>query len=206
MNGNTILDAMEYVGDDLIDGYFRLRAKYIERKPRRSLKVRWMSLAAACLAAVILGTYGVQYIPKRYDLEYEDSRQQGAWKPRNMWIYYVDQNNEIKRERVRLDVPTIRNRIITWKHLNGIGDEVWVMNTGYSRNDVKRGEDGSFIWDETVETQRTARITLSDDIKEYDGYELLLEALKKTEMQFADECEITLKTKNHKKWGEPNGN
>jgi hypothetical protein len=122
-----------------------------------------------------------------------------------MWIYYVDQNNEIKRERVRLDVPTIRNHIITWKHLNGIGDEVWVTNTGYSRNDVKRGEDGSFIWDETVETQRTARITLSDDIKEYDGYELLLEALKKTELQFADECKITLKPKNHEKWGDSNG-
>lgn len=205
MNGNIILDAMDYVGDDLIDDYFRLRAQYESKKKRPWTRARWASLVAACLAAVILGTYGVQYIPKRYDLEYEDSRQQGAWKPRNMWIYYVDQNNEIKRERVRLDVPTIRNRIITWKHLNGIGDEVWVTNTGYSRNDVKRGEDGSFIWDETVETQHTARITLSDDIKEYDGYELLLEALKKTELQFADECEITLKPKNHEKWRDSNG-
>lgn len=206
MNGNIILDAMDYVGDDLIDDYFRLRAQYESKKKRPWTRARWASLVAACLAAVMLGTYGVQYIPKRYDLEYEDSRQQGSWKPRNMWIYHVDQNNEIKRERVRLDVPTIRNRIITWKHLNGIGDEVWVTRTRYKQNNVKRGEDGLLIWDETVDEIRvTAYITLSDDIKEYDGYELLLEALKKTELQFADECEITLKPKNHEKWGDSNG-
>lgn len=206
MNGNIILDAMDYVGDDLIDDCFRLRAQYESKKKRPWTRARWASLVAACLAAVMLGTYGVQYIPKRYDLEYEEGRQQAFLKEDTVWIYYVNQDRKIKRERVYLERPTMQNRLIVWKHLNGIGDEVWVTRTRYKQNNVKRGEDGLLIWDETVDEIRvTAYITLSDNIKEYDGYELLLESLRKTELHFADECEITLKPKNHEKWGDSNG-
>ena len=199
MNGELILDAMDYVGDDLLDEYFALRGKYEARKAKKlRTKRRWISLAAACLAAVMIGTYAAQYIPKEYDLEYEDSQggAVAAMAERNVWIYYVNQNNKIKRERVRLK-PTIRNRFTVWKHLNGIGDEVWLMKASSIRNDVKRRDDGSLIWDENVETRVTAYITISENIKEYEGYEDLLKSLEKTMLECADECRIIFKD-NHK--------
>lgn len=196
MNGNMILDAMEYVGDDLIDEYFCLRSKYEKEKKQRWSKRHWATLVAACLAVVVVGTYAVQYIPKKYDLDYMlqteyDEMARGAPLSENKWIYYINDYGLMRRERVYFENPVLANIFITWKHLNGIGDDVKLLSSKTISNRIDPAEYGGAIGQYPPDCFISI-VSISKSIKKYDNWERMVDSLRKTLLKDCDSCQIVL--------------
>lgn len=134
----------------------------MRKKP--SFRIALVAVIAALLAlSLLLGAAAIAFIPKTYDLDYEIPKQENASKVTQ--IYYLSENGKIKRQSVLLP-PTEQNVFMTWKHLNGLGDEVQLLDVTY--DDVANWS-GSYI-----------TVQLSTALREHSDSEVLLDSLQKT--------------------------
>lgn len=134
----------------------------MRKKP--SFRITLVATIAALLAlSLLLGAAAIAFIPKTYDLDYEIPKQENASKVTQ--IYYLSENGKIKRQSVLLP-PTEQNVFLTWKHLNGLGDEVQMLDVVYE--DVANWS-GSYI-----------TVQLSTALRNHPNSEALLDSLQKT--------------------------
>ena len=134
----------------------------MRKKP--SFRITLVATIAALLAlSLLLGAAAIAFIPKTYDLDYEIPKQENASKVTQ--IYYLSENGKIKRQSVLLP-PTEQNVFLTWKHLNGLGDEVQMLDVVYE--DVANWS-GSYI-----------TVQLSTALRDHPNSEALLDSLQKT--------------------------
>lgn len=200
-----IVDAISCIDGDLIERYITmkdmLRRTRARRKKHRILK--WSALLAACLIVVISVTFMIPYIPVRYDLNYRYGGENGQeiyTLESNVWVYYVD-GSDVKRERVTLPCNA-ENIFITWKYLNGIGDDVElidyeIVNSGTESTSESEGEGVAVC--EQGDTF-VLNITVSETIRSYGSgadYENLIASLKKSMTDYSkidfDEVRLILK-------------
>ncbi|MBO5380296.1 MAG: hypothetical protein J6A90_08215 [Clostridia bacterium] len=194
MNKNLMVDCISNIDDDIVQKYFYMRQKSKENhfKQNKLVVIKWSSIVAACLILVFVCTFIVQqYIPIKYELNYSyiGANGQEIYIPdSNVWVYYVDGTN-VKKERVTLPCST-ENIFITWKHLNGIGDDVELLECKITSNGNEYVTD--FIGKEVVNYDQgdyfLFDITISEKLKEYDNvnYEKLILSLKKSMTEFSN--------------------
>ncbi|MBQ1232695.1 MAG: hypothetical protein IIX86_04100 [Clostridia bacterium] len=160
MNEQKFTDLLGHIDPALI-------ARAEESVPMRkkpSFRITLVAVIAALLAlSLLLGAAAIAFIPKTYDLDYEIPKQENASKVTQ--IYYLSENGKIKRQSVLLP-PTEQNVFMTWKHLNGLGDEVQLLDVTY--NDAANWS-GSYI-----------TVQLSTALREHSDSEALLDSLQKT--------------------------
>lgn len=204
MNEFVLVDAIGCLGADLLEEHLEKKEKLRGRvrKQKKMQLFRWAAAAAACFLLIVSASIGYQYIPTRYELDYSYIGSNGEninIADENVWIYYVD-GTGIKRERVTVPC-TAENVFITWKHLNGIGDEVKLI----SFKIVSNGIESSFeLMGENVTSYKpgdwfAVNITISENIKNYGHggkYDALMQSLKRSMTEYSgidfDEVNIIL--------------
>ena len=168
-----------------------LVARAEQRVPARRKPIFKVALVAAVLAALLAVSLAiaVPFIPITPDLDYATSPESGdetAFKERNVWIWYVNENGKQKREYVRLPGDA-DNVFLTWAYLCGLDED----DALYA---------ASFSVDETQ--AKHATLILSTTLRSHPDAEGLLNSLQKTfakyygmpkanvEVLFVDEIEV----------------
>ena len=182
---DTLLDAIGALDGDLIDGYFIMRQRLIRKKSARRVAPRRIIAAiAACLAVVMLASYGFSYVPTEYNLEHlnkvVDSNERNIIK-KNIWVYYVNDLGLINRERVKTSGLT-NERFELWKYMNGIGNDVKLLDHVTTNNNINvYDENGKKIGETSVENMEyKLNLTVSKEIMNYENAQKLLRCLEKT--------------------------
>ena len=164
MNEQKFTDLLGHIDPALI-------ARAEESVPMRKKPIFRRALIAAVAAMLVLALCAslvvIPFIPTTLGLDYLTSPSDGtdiAFKEQNAWIYYVKDGKQ-KREYVRLPGDT-QNVFMAWKHLNGLGDEVELLDVTY--DDVANWS-GSYI-----------TVQLSTALREHSDSEALLDSLQKT--------------------------
>lgn len=121
--------------------------------------------AALLLLSTLLSAAAIAFFPKTYDLDYEISKHEHANKIAQ--IYYAE-DGKIKRQSVLLP-PTAENVFMTWQHLNGLDDEVALIEIAST--------EGAY-------PDREVIMTLSTELRDHPNSEELLHSLQKTFAQF----------------------
>ena len=178
MTDKIWLKATGEIEDRYIENY--LLAKERVKKKAKSIKFKTWGAIAACLAVVMLASYGVSYIPKKEYVfrSYGDT----SIIQHDIWVYYVGSHNVMLRERVRYySGPGFEPRFMLWKEYNNIGDDVEIVKYNLEGQDLFIDKTGNVARrlpasDEYLEYY----ITISNDILNYPNHEMLLEALEKT--------------------------
>jgi hypothetical protein len=205
MNVCVLADAISWLDADMLEQHLKKKGlwKIQSTKQKKTNVISWVAAVVASLLLVTSLGIGYQYIPTRYELDYSYTGNNGeevGVLDENVWIYYVD-GSGVKRKRVTLPC-TAENVFITWKHLNGIGDDVKlicyeIVSNGTERPTQIAGED---VIGYTPGDRFTANITVSKTIENYgqgSGYNKLLETLKRSMTSYSnidfDEVNIILK-------------
>jgi hypothetical protein len=193
LNKELLMDAVGMLDDELITNHLRMRERLQKRKA-----VAWKrsSLVAACLAVVMLISYGASYIPKTYETDYQppdrNHEHHVAYsepKQKSYWVYYVNDLGLIQRERVKMYGD---EWFLVWKELNGIGDDLQILKSERTgRIPIFYTEDGD-LEGYSIGVHYIWTVTLSDDLTEYDHYEKRLKSLFKTMRAVSDADEIRL--------------
>lgn len=187
------MDAVGMLDDELITNHLRMRERLQKRKA-----VAWKrsSLIAACLAVVMLISYGASYIPKTYETDYQPPYQnphhmaEVVEKPKFYWVYYVNDLGLIQRERVK----TMHGAewFTVWKELNDIGDDVQIVNSETTGNIPIYYDENGDLQGYSIGAYYIWTVTLSSDLIKYDHYEKRLKSLFKTMRSVSDADEIRL--------------
>ena len=165
------------------------------KMPKKRVRRR-MVVISLCLILLLLCIYGVQYIPKSYEDELGGeplSRAPGvAYAASYHWVYYVNDFGWMCRERVKFEPRVSTTLFDVWKYLNGVGDDVEIidtvsMDTRYDRE--KYGEVAEIMYGHVASI---VVITFSKSIQKYENYEKLLDSYRKTLLQFNDGVQILL--------------
>lgn len=210
-----MLDAISFLDADLIAEHLDKKQSLTAAKKKKTMILKCSSLAAA-VAMICLGAIAIQMIPVRLDLDYsyvdnstfypvvqgitlENYQKYSTsyfpiddhvycishcYANGTHWIYYK-QKNRIKKKLVYLPCSSY-NFFLAWKKLNGIGDEVQLLDYECTGNEVYGQEE--FMGRPTLVVLKQAdtiyyNITLSENIKNYasgEQYDQLIESLKKT--------------------------
>lgn len=195
MNAVLLAEAMDHIDSDLIERYFRTKERMSDgfRKKRKKTVKRWL-LAAACLLLAMGITYGISYVPVTPDIDYEyDESQMVARIKSNVWIYYVGPLGTMHRERVKI-YGNMDCRFEAWKQLNGLGEEVRLVERIYEDNYIQMYDENG-VWQGVTtpeDFQITEHLTVSAEIRNYKNYERLLRSLELTVLDCADICYITV--------------
>ena len=172
------LKATGEIEDRYIENY--LLAKEKAKKKAKSIKFKTWGAIAACLAVVMLTSYGVSYIPKKEYVFRDNTDLSKA--QHDIWVYYVGSHNVMLRERVRYySGPGFEPRFMLWKEYNNIGDDVEIVEYNLEGQELFIDKTGNVARrlpasDEYLEYY----ITISNDILNYPNHEMLLKALEKT--------------------------
>ena len=172
------LKATGEIEDRYIENY--LLAKEKAKKKAKSIKFKTWGAIAACLAVVMLTSYGVSYIPKKEYVFRDNTDLSKA--QHDIWVYYVGSHNVMLRERVRYySGPGFEPRCMLWKEYNNIGDDVEIVEYNLEGQELFIDKTGNVARrlpasDEYLEYY----ITISNDILNYPNHEMLLKALEKT--------------------------
>ena len=190
MTDKIWLKATGEIEDRYIENY--LLAKEKAKKKAKSIKFKTWGAIAACLAVVMLASYGVSYIPKKhYELGTHDTDKNCAIQPLDVWVYYVGPFDMMLRERVRLYPERISGGFeacfVAWKDYNNIGDDVELLENRTEGQTVIVNELGDRVRIRVPGEVLHCYMTVSNDILNYPNHEMLLEALEKT---FANDTHI----------------
>ena len=154
MTDKIWLKATGEIEDRYIENY--LLAKEKAKKKAKSIKFKTWGAIAACLAVVMLASYGVSYIPKKEYVFRDNTDLSKA--QHDIWVYYVGSHNVMLRERVRYySGPGFKPRFMLWKEYNNIGDDVEIVEYNLEGQEL-------FI-DKTGNVAR--RLPASDEYLEY---------------------------------------
>ncbi|MBQ8356301.1 MAG: hypothetical protein IJX39_00675 [Clostridia bacterium] len=179
MSGDRIMEAIGYIGDDLVEKHLSMRASL---RQRGTVPLLWRRrlLAVACAAVLLFGglvgyqaylSYGVEYT-----VHVDAGSEEKTVLKRNTPIYYVSASGRIRRSSVRM-YGGYMDKFVVWRHLNGIGDEVTVTVKHYDGGALY---DGTRLIGSTSGGYRVSVMTVSANIKEYGHYEKLMRSLEKT--------------------------
>ena len=194
MNQKVFNNALNHIDADIVENYLikkeQNQSMNTKRKPMRLAK--W-GVVVACLSILVVAATVQQYIPQNYNLEYIYTDAEGRevyTASKNVWIYYVDENDRSARERVTLPANP-QNLFITWKHLNDIGEDVVLLKCQITSN----GEESEITYDgKTIVNYQAGNyfvlnIVVSKNITEYipkAQYEETFESLKKTFTKYSN--------------------
>ena len=181
MRKELLLDALGCLEGELVREHLENKRKFAKRA--KTVWIKYVALAA-CVALLLGAVLAVPWIPTRYNLdyashEYKDYNAVVKYDDHRYWIYYVNEKGSIRRERVELDVPSMENRLLVWRHLNGVGDGVEIELI-YHGGDVARVGD------------RTLEIAVTRNLTRFPHYEALAESLVKTFEGNYDAVSLTL--------------
>lgn len=114
---------MSDIDDDLLLGAI----KPVPARKKPAFKAILIAAVLTLLVGALLLT--IPFIPKTYELEYQQSDQSTGqdYPQRSVRIYFTDPNGAQKNQYVRLPA-CVENVFLTWKHLNGIGDEAVLID------------------------------------------------------------------------------
>lgn len=192
LNKEILMDAVGMLDDDLITNHLRMRERLQKRKA-----VAWKrgSLIAACLAVVMLITYGASYIPKTYETDYQPPYRNphlmsySEPKQKSYWVYYVNDLGLVQRERVKMYGG---EWFLVWKELNGIGDDVQLVKSETTEHIPIYYDENGDLQGASMGVYRIWTVTLSIGLTKYDHYEKRLKSLFKTMRAVSDANEIRL--------------
>ena len=192
LNKELLMDAVGMLDDELITNHLRMR----ERLQKRKI-VAWKrsSLIAACLAVVMLISYGVSYIPKTYETDYQPPYRNphlmsySEPKQKSYWVYYVNDLGLVQRERVKMYGG---EWFLVWKELNGIGDDVQLVKSETTEHIPIYYDENGDLQGASMGVYRIWTVTLSIGLTKYDHYEKRLKSLFKTMRAVSDADEIRL--------------
>lgn len=192
LNKELLMDAVGMLDDELITNHLRMRERL---KKRKAVAWKRSSLIAACLAVVMLISYGASYIPKTYETGYQPPYQnphhlaEFTTKPKSFWVYYVNDLGLVQRERVKMYGG---EWFLVWKELNGIGDDVQLVKSETTGQIPIYYDENGDLQGASIGVYRIWTVTLSIDLTKYDHYEKLLKSLFKTMRAVSDADEIRL--------------
>ena len=154
---------MSDIDDDLLLG----ATKPVPTRKKPAFKAILIAAVLTLLVGALLLT--IPFIPKTYELDYQQSDQSTGqnFPQRAVRIYYTDPSGAHKSQYVRLPA-CVENVFLTWKHLNDIGDEALLID--YSVPNHAFSPLGQ-------NTDKRAALLLS---KALEGRPELLESLQKT--------------------------
>ena len=186
------MDAVGMLDDELITNHLRMR----ERLQKRKI-VAWKrsSLIAACLAVVMLISYGASYIPKTYETDYQPPYRNphlmsySEPKQKSYWVYYVNDLGLVQRERVKMYGG---EWFVVWKELNGIGDDVQLVKSETTEHIPIYYDENGDLQGASMGVYRIWTVTLSIGLTKYDHYEKRLKSLFKTMRAVSDADVIRL--------------
>lgn len=114
---------MSDIDDDLLLG----ATKPVPARKKPAFKAILIAAVLTLLVGALLLT--VPFIPKTYELDYQQSDQSTGqdFPQRSVRIYFTDPSGAHKSQYVRLPA-CVENVFLTWKHLNDIGDEVVLID------------------------------------------------------------------------------
>ena len=147
---------------------------------------RVILLLSAILVLGLLLVYALQsgYIPKEQDLPYEkeDTKPAKVENRSVVWVYYVGKNASVVGQKVLFKDPNVfaslPNLLLTWRYLNGVGDDVkieWRLIHNDEAVFVK-----NTLYEANAYQYAALRVTLSEEIRAYLNYDLLLASLEAT--------------------------
>ena len=168
MHKDLFSDGVARIDPDAVERLLQIEQGILAMR-RRQRHTRLLIIPAAALVAMLvcMTAIAIPFIPTTLGIDYPTTPADGteiAYKEQNAWIYYV-KNGKQKREYVRLPGST-ENVFMAWKHLNGLGDEVQLLDVTY--DDVANWS-GSYI-----------TVQLSTAMREHPNSEALLDSLQKT--------------------------
>ena len=144
------------------------------------------AVAAIVAMSLLLGAAAIAMIPKTYDLDYEIPKNEAA--DRSVPIFYATENGKIKKQNVLLP-PTEQNVFMTWKHLNGLGDEVQLLDYTVQADDTQAAAKPNTLWDslrqDLSDSRKTVTVTVSASITSSPDRNELLQSLQKTLAEYA---------------------
>ena len=184
MTDKIWLKATGEIEDRYIENY--LLAKEKAKKKAKSIKFKTWGAIAACLAVVMLTSYGVSYIPKNYELGTHDTGNDSAIQPLDIWVYYVGPFDMMLRERVRITPPRpgdgggVKGCFMVWKDYNNIGDDVELLERRIEGQTFIVNELGDRVLIIVPGEVLDCYVTVSNDILNYPNHEKLMEAFEKT--------------------------
>lgn len=192
LNKELLMDAVGMLDDELITNHLRMRERLQKRKA-----VAWKrsSLVAACLAVVMLISYGASYIPKTYETDYQPPYRNphlmsySEPKQKSYWVYYVNDLGLVQRERVKMYGG---EWFLVWKELNGIGDDVQLVKSETTEHIPIYYDENGDLQGASMGVYRIWTVTLSIGLTKYDHYEKRLKSLFKTMRAVSDADEIRL--------------
>lgn len=180
----NIIDGITNIDSELIEKYLQYKKAY-QRKQKKKLKCILSAVAVCLILSICIPTL-IIYTPVEYDIDYYTTPYERAWKVRNIWLYYTD-NTDLNRERVRLPCY-YHNVFITWKHINGIGEEVRLLDYQYQLINSETVSDSKKEYDFHFQNNKPAKknyvlwLTISGDIRtyfdQYDQYTLMLSLVR----------------------------
>lgn len=192
INKNQFSDALGQLSVETVERY--LQAEQALQRKKAGRGKRLIALIAATLSlALLLGTVAlaVAFVPRSYDLDYEIPNQAHANKA--VQIFYATESGKIKQERAWMPA-TEQNVFMTWQHLNGVGDEVEILDyteTLEPPDSMQSTVVPDSLWDYLLyalgggDEQKTVTATLSAQIISYPDYEVLIESLRMTLAKYA---------------------
>lgn len=194
MNESLFMDAVGKIDDTLLDEHLRRRDVLTVRlAARKKRKRRRISALVACLAVVMLGLYSLQYIPEECgiivtDPAYDKNGYEDYFGGTSTyWVYYVNDWGLIVRQRVKVQGDL--HWFEVWKHYNGVGDEVVMIDSTITgdipiynhKGEIQGWRTGDYyVW----------TLTVSSNITQYPEHEKLLQSIKKTINAISDVDEI----------------
>ena len=185
MNNYLFVDAVSYLDVDLLKKHLekKERLRINPRRKNRTNMIKWAAAVAACVCVLCGTNLLIQYVPVRYELDYNYGGSNGEDEyvlDKNVWIYYIDQTG-MKKERVVLPCNA-ENIFITWKHLNQVGNDVQLLKYEIVSNDQENSTDykGESVHNNTPGNYFILNITVSSELRTYANYDALVSSLKKT--------------------------
>lgn len=172
MRGEDVFVALGDVSPDLLEK---------ANADRRVIRTVLRSFGAIC-ACFLIGvsvTFGMTFIPKEYPIEYIYSvsieEKNVTLEYENIWVYY-EKNGSTVRKLVRMPLSA-ENVFLSWKYLNGIGDDVLLIEckAGYSSLDS-----ANVIMRKIDIDGMSLTFSVSKDLADYGDIEVLLLSLDKT--------------------------
>ena len=165
--------------------------KPVPMRQKPIFKRALITAVAAMLALTMCASLAViPFIPTTLGLDYLTSPSDGteiAFKEQNAWIYYVKDGKQ-KREYVRLPGDT-QNVFMAWKHLNGLGDEVQMLDYQFASDHAQATVVPDTLWEYLQQAfspaSGTVSVTLSPEITSCENYDTLIKSLTETLAKFA---------------------
>lgn len=195
MNKDLFTEGLDNVDLDAVERALRIE-KELERKRARRRRAWIRPVLIAAVLALLAGAVAliVPYIPRTYDLDYSQptvSQGNAFYVKDNVWIYYTTEEGEVKREYVHLPASE-ENVLLTWKHLNNIGEDVQITCTAQTEPsidiyDTLVPQSLQQIFQSLLNKSKTTSMTvgLSAEITALPNYDALIESLTQTLAKYA---------------------